>query len=713
MGKTHAFWVMIGLFCFCIFGWGAEDQDGSKPQDDGSVYEEVVVVAQKRPENIQDVPLSVSVVDRQTMSDAGIESVKQTSGIIPNLFVSGFAARGTSFPYLRGIGAGIGEPAVTTYVDGVPQLSSSTTDVEFLDIDRIEFLRGPQGALYGRNTLGGVIHYISREPSQEWSFDLESSLGESSHQRHRFSASGPLIDDRAFFRVGASLGERDGFTTNSVLGSDVDSRDSNFLKAQVRLTPSSKWKIDLAGYTQKDRDGGFTLYDLRQLRTQPHVLRHDYRGETRRDLTATSLTVEYAAPNMNIVSITAYETWDTAALTDLDFTEMELMHRQNDEGQHQFYQEVRALSSDAGQKYSDLEMGLTWLLGVSYFDSRFDHDSSTHFLPNLTGIGMSLKDSADYQLKDHGLGVFGQATLNWKTKTDLILGLRYVRETKRTDAHLSAQTIPPPLENDTLTSLEEEYDDWLPRLGITHRFAPHITAYATAAKGYRSGGYNRNLAPGGPYLFDQESNWTKEAGVKTHWMDHMLVANLVFFEIDWKDRQLEVPHQAIPGRYYLDNVGEAVSQGFEADFQAHLSKSTTLFGGLGYADATFEDYVDPNTGVDVSGFQLPYAPDLTWHCGGQIDAPLFQDLEIFGRAEIVGFGEVYFDNANTTSQDSYSLINLKTGLRWRGLSIEAWMHNAGDEEIIEMAIPSMFASSGYVGRNGEPRWAGMSLRYQF
>jgi len=201
----HIWRVFVLLMICSAFVWGGEDADSSEQAEPVSVYEEVIVVAQKRPESIEDVPLSVSVVDNETLKDAGIDSIKQTSGIIPNLFVSGFSARGTSYPYLRGIGAGIGEPAVTTYVDGVPQLSSSTTDVEFLDIDRIEFLRGPQGALYGRNTLGGVIHYISREPSRDWSFDLETSFAEASHQRARLSASGPLVENRAFFRVGGSF----------------------------------------------------------------------------------------------------------------------------------------------------------------------------------------------------------------------------------------------------------------------------------------------------------------------------------------------------------------------------------------------------------------------------------------------------------------------------------------------------------------------------
>lgn len=701
-------WIMVTS----VVGWAAEGQeDAELGEETATVYEEVVVVAQKRPEPLQSVPLSVSVVDRDTRHDAGIDSVKQTSGIIPNLFVSGFSARGTSYPYVRGIGAGIGEPAVTTYVDGVPQLSASTTDVELLDVDRIEFLRGPQGALYGRNTLGGVIHYISRKPSADWSFDLETQWADAGYQKHLFTGGGPIREDLATFRVGGSMGQRDGFTTNELTGTPVDTRDTRFLKAQIRLTPKPNWTIDINGYTQRDRDGGFCLYDLEQVRRQPHRLLHDFEGENDRNVTAASVAMEGSIGPVHIVSISAYEAWDMRALTDLDFSPMEWMQRRNDESQHQFYQELRARSADAG--HADRTQGnWSWMAGVSYFDSRFDHDSATDFLPELTGIGMSLSDTAVYRLDDYGFGLFGETTWRATDRTDVIFALRYAREVKKTDAAVAAQTIPPPLENQTLAAFEKDDDDWLPRVGITHRFSPQLTAYATTAKGYRAGGYNRNLAPGGPYEYDQESNWTTETGIKTHWLSHRIVANMAAFYIEWKDRQLELPHAMIPGRYYLDNVGEAVSQGIELEFQGHVSQWLTLFGAAGFADATFEDYIDPNTGNDVSGLQLPYAPDLTWHLGGQYERGIRDDVQGFLRMEWIGFGKMVFDNANTVAQDSFAMLNVKTGLRWRGLSLEAWVHNATDEEVILMAIPSMFAPSGYVGRNGEPRWAGVSLRYR-
>ena len=190
--------------------------------------ETIIITSEKRPEPMLRVPESITVLTNTAIQQSGINSIKEASYLIPNLFISEFSARRTSFPFIRGIGSGRGAPTVTTIIDGVPQLTSNTTNIDFLDLERIEFIRGPQGTLHGLNTLGGVINIITQKPSDESKFLAFTELGDFSLQRYKLSFNGPLVNDSVYFGLGGSFTRRDGYTKNKILGSEVDDRESMF-----------------------------------------------------------------------------------------------------------------------------------------------------------------------------------------------------------------------------------------------------------------------------------------------------------------------------------------------------------------------------------------------------------------------------------------------------------------------------------------------------
>lgn len=670
---------------------------------------EMVVYAEKRMADVQEVPLSIQVLPGDLLERTSVENISEAAQYVPNLFLSEFSARKTSFPFIRGVGSGLGEPAVVTYIDGVPQLSSSSTNIELLDLARIEVLRGPQGSLYGRNTMGGLIHYISNQPDETFRLRARIDTGSDSRQRFDVASSGEL-GGNWFGSLAAVSFSRDGFTENRLTGESVDDRDTLAGRLNLVYSPNENLDLRIGYYGERNEDGGFTLFDLASIRENPHELAHDFEGKTERDIRSPSLTLQYRSPSVIFDAVVSQQEWDATDLSDLDFTPLDLLQRNVREDQTQRYAEFRVSSV---KPFGNV-VGVNWLLGLSWFDSTFDHNSTNAFLPTLTQLPITLTETADYRLDDEGLALFFQVDVSHNDLYNISVGGRYLTEDKQSDLSLESNLIPEPF-NRSEATLDDDFEQFLPRVNFSFHPRNHKNEmlYASVAKGYRSGGYNRNTTPTGPFRFNEEKSWTYEIGYKTRLLENRLIINSALFLTDWEDRQLEVADPFLPGRFYLDNVGESESQGIEVDVQAKLTDEWFVLAGYGYTDAEFSRYQDPFTGIDATGKSLPIAPDSTWHLGLHYDSIGENRSGLFAHADLAGVGTRYFDNLNTVSQNSYVRTNLRAGYSFRGYSLEVWGKNVFDEDYVALAIPSNFSTSGYVGRSGDPAQFGVSLGFRY
>jgi iron complex outermembrane receptor protein len=672
----------------------------------------IVVTAQKEPADAQRLPVSVTAVTSAAIEAAGISTVGEAAVWSPNTRVAELSARRVSNPFVRGIGSSPANPGITTFIDGVPQLNSSSSSIELLDIEQVEIVRGPQSALFGRNTLGGLVSLASARPSLSgWEGRLAVPFGSAGARDVRASASGPV---GRFLAVGLSYGhgERDGFTVNDVTGNLVDSRSADFAKAQVLWVPSPRWEARAIVFGERARDGDYALNDLGELRRRPFHTARDFEGHTRRDLWSATTLLRREGARVSFSSTTGYVRWNTDDATDLDYSPMPFVTRANAEAQRQFTQEFRVASAPgAPARVSDRAV-LSWQAGLFVFRQDYAQDAVNTFAPFVLSPALPVaveQHSPLAALDDAGLGAYGQGTLSIGGAWDLSVGARLdtERKTASIDTYSEPLVAPP-----TSVDAARAFTDASPQASLAWRVSPGRTIYGSAGRGFKAGGFNA-ASPPGSEAYGEEHAWNLEGGVKTTWMTGRFSVNAAAFRIIWDDMQLNVPNPLVPAQFYIANVGGARSSGLEIDVNARPAAGVDLFASGGLTRARFEDGSSAG-GVDVAGNDLPNAPRYTVSLGAQLSQPVGSGSLCFGRADLVVSGAYHYDEANREGQDAYSLVHLRAGVKARGFVAEAWIKNAFDTRYIPVAFAyGGLAPSGFVGENGHPRTFGVSVGFAF
>jgi iron complex outermembrane receptor protein len=673
----------------------------------------ITVTAQKAPEDPQQVPVSVTAVTGETLDQAGISSVSGAAAYAPNIYFNEFTARKLSNPRFRGVGAGPNNAGVTTYIDGVPQLNANSSSLELVGISQIDFIRGPLSALWGRNTVGGVINITSTRPSfQNWSGEVAAPFGNFGAADIRGTASGPLIADKLALGVAAGYARRDGFTLNDVTGNDIDSRSAGFGKAQLLWRPADEWEARAMLTIERARDGDYGLQDVAALRANPFHASRDVEGFTRRDIVAPTFHVSRSGRRVDFSSVTGVLKWKTKDFTDLDYTALPLATRTNDEEDLQFTEELRFASSrNAAITLSD-RLALRWQAGLFLFTQNYDQTAVNAFSPfvlsQFVGIAVA-QTSPRAALDDAGVGVYGQGTFTYAGKLDLVVGARGDRE--RRDANLNTfftPAIAPP----QVVDASKTFSDVSPQFAVAYRAMPAATLYATASRGFKAGGFNA-ASPAGAEAYDQEHSWNYEGGVKSSGFGGRLSANVAAFRIDWRDLQVFIPNPLVPAQFFIGNAAGAVNQGVELEVGARPIPGVEVFGGVGVTNARFRDGSVSN-GIDVSGNRLANAPSHTADAGVQYSRQLWSAASLTLRGEVVRYGEFQYDDANTLAQPAYSLANFRAGLRGKRLFGEAWVRNAFDTHYVPLAFPQPgLAPSGFLGESGAPRTFGIRVGTSF
>jgi len=678
-----------------------------------------VVSARKWDEDLDKVPFAVTAFTAEQLEQGGILNVREASYLVPNVNIVEFTARRLSFPFIRGIGSGQGEPAVTTYVDGVPQLTTAGTNLPFVDLERVEFLRGPQGTLYGRNSIGGIIHLITPRPNEEPTFDVGVGAGNYDLFDARFGYSGPLGKDVGLTFTGFHS-ERDGYSTNELTGDRVDSRNGDFGRAQLFIEPGERSELKIGLYGERARDGGFALSFLEPtsfvpggppfvggLRDDPYTINQDFQGEIERDILAPSIDYTYNGDALEVVSISAYQDWDAFESSDFDFSPVDIVVRETNEAQDYFYQEVRVQSPEDAAVRTGEKSELRWLAGLSGFVSDATRSAANDFRVPI-GATPPGTDTTSGSFDDSAIALFGNLAWTHNERLEIAGGLRYDYEEKDADLRRTFESGGFTL-SDVSSTDDNSFSNVVPMISASYLTGEATRVYGRIAGGFKAGGFNL-AAPSGQTSYDPEESTTYEIGVKQEFPEKRVSLRAAVFYIDWDDMQLSLFDPAVGG--FVDNAGDSTSTGIELEVGAQATDTVGIFGSLGVLDTEIDEYTD-SFGTDTSGNALPYAPENTWSVGAQYGDSNEGGWGWFVRGELVGVGTFYYDAGNRDG-DSYELANFRAGMSKGPTRLDFWVRNAFDEAYVPVAFQANPAdATSFVGENGVPQVYGVSLRLSF
>jgi len=722
---SRAVQLMVAFMCLAIFSVCTYGQDDRKPVLKDAQKQiaiepvTVTVTVEKEAEPASSAPLSVTAVTQDILTDADIQVVKPAAAYAPNTFINEFSARALSNPFFRGVGGSPTNPGVSTIIDGVPQLNSYSSNIEFLDVGQIEFVRGPEGALYGRNTAGGLISIRSRDLSDAWKAQGNFEFGNYSRYDMRASVASPLLKNRFGIDVAGGYSTRAGYTVNDLTGSDVDYREAGFGKAQLFYKAGDRMRIRFIFSGEYDRDGDYALGDLGYIRANPHHVSRDFEGFNNRNVSSTTLILDYHGSAMDLSSITGGLWWRNHVLTDLDYQTATIANygiyalRDDVESQHQFTQEFRfASSKDRPFQMSDA-LKLDWQAGVFIFNQGYQQDAANNYSSAL-GFFSPTSSLSSTDLGDSGIGIYGKAKFIAWNKLNLAAGLRFDYESK--DADLSS--------GGPATSLSDSYSEVSPQFSLAYQFTPGQMTYISISRGYKAGGFNPAPtgvpAPAGTESYGSEHTWNYELGHKASWLGHRLESSAALYYIEWQDLQLnqQIPYSG--GQYFIGNAGRANSKGLEIETKFRPFPWWELFGMVGTTHARFlsgSKAYNANSDINegVGGRTLPYTPTFNANMGTQISGDLCRYAKLYLRVQVANTGDFQYDASNQMGQTAYHLVNFRGGVRAKHWFAEGWADNAFRANYVPIAIQyaqplSPFkAPSGYIGESGTPRTYGVRL----
>lgn len=659
----------------------------------------ITVTAEKREADLQDIPSSISVKTAEEIEDAEISSVTELSQYTPNLHIFTWGGRRDTNIFIRGIGPGaFTEPTAGIYVDGVNYTNNGSFDMDLIDIERIEVLRGPQGTLYGGNSLTGVLNITTKKPTNETEGQISLTSDDLSRQRLSTRVSTPLINDELFFGIAFSGTQNNGHidNNNTQAVKKFGERDDISAKTKLRWTPNKQleilWLID---YEQFEGDS-YAFAPTASLRKNPDEINHDFRGQDDRDALGTSLTINWSG-DIDFSSITGWRDWESVNSADQDAgaDANNVFHSSSVEDQNQFTQEFRWSSSNES---------FSWIGGLYAYQSEFKSDTVNTVNNPAQGV-VSATDTITTTKDDKGYAVFGQVDFFLNDQFTLTTGLRHDEQKRK--ATIDQQLQSRGNSSETFKG-EKNFDELLPKLALSYTTANDNLIYGSISEGYRAGGFDTLYPNLSRPTFDSENSTNYELGFKTRILDERLELNAALFWIDIEDQQVQL---LVPNTFtiFTDNAAKSNSRGIELESRYKPSENWSIRLSGTYTDTEYEEYQALNFTTfaidDYSGNQLPNAPRVTANLSIQNRQPISDFLTLFTQIDNNYVGSYFFDAQNSLKQDSYNLLNIKVGIEGKNWGTYLWSKNALDEYY----SANEFNFGTPTGEAGDPRSVGVTF----
>ena len=718
-------------------------------QDEEMSLEEVIVTARKREENLQEVPLSVTAFNASTLQDYRMFSPEDIAGFTPGFsFVNSFG-RDSDRPVVRGMSNILGSPNASFFIDGVyvPGTISST---ELQMLERVEVIKGPQAALYGRATFSGAINYVTRRPTNELEGQVTVTVAEHDTTNTNAYVSGPLIEDKLYFYLGAGFSEYGGEYNNTISGDEVGGEETTTFTGKLLWTPNDAFEASLRVTTQKDDDDHIAMwlqgqeynncfdanasrpaargYYCGTVNTSDEVtLRTDFfpNPGIERDVMRTALNMDWELGNgWMISSITGYQESETDRQIDVSYGGYDAFSffnafysptgqfwRVQEEEEETFSQELR-LSSSSDQR-------LRWSVGAYWYDSEFEQTVDDRINP-LTSFEVALDPAVSRQEPNsfpekttvENFAIFGSVEFDF---TESLTGTVEVRQATDEIESVFYPYLPGQVEE----SFSEEFDSFTPRFTLTYLASDDLTVYGNIAKGTKPGGFNDSGSP--KIAYDEEEAWNYEVGVKARILDGRGTWNSSIYMIDWTDQQLTFNAQRPDGSLtsFIDNVGETSVTGFETEVSMMITDNWDMTANYSYTNAEIDEYINIDQAIligcnpnaddyydciqangSVEGNQTPRSPKH------QASLRTMYSIQM-GEGEWFVGGDIRYEGSkfaqvhNFAETGSRTTVGAQAGYRTDRWEVSVWGKNLTDDDTA-MDILRYIDTKEFVSAGGPP-----------
>lgn len=622
--------------------------------------DEVVVKASKVNSRLKDLPLSATVLDKSDIEVNEITSLKQASAITPNFVMPDYGSKLTSPVYIRGVGSRINSPSVGLYVDNVPYFEKSAFDFDLFDIERIEILRGPQGTLYGRNSMGGLIHVVTRSPMQyqgtRFGFSAANYGNYNVNAGHYAKISKVLG-----FSLSLNYNHSDGFYTNHFDDKKVDRLNSFGLNNKLIYNISDKLTIENVLGLEISKQGGYpyALYNDSLQKAEP--INYNQASSYDRNLISDALKFKYAAPRLEITNSLTYQYLDDIQRIDQDFTPDSLYFVKQFQEQNMVADELIVQSKDNKK--------LHWLFGIFGFFQQFDSDVAVDvFRSDMWYL-------KGYEQKVRGMALFHQSTFNITGNLAVTAGMRYDHETSSMNyiylGTLGENNLP---ETDTLYPALKDHI-FLPKIAANYKFK-NISIYASFTTGYKPGGFNTTFEKPEHLMFRNETSRNYETGMKGTFFQRLIYADIALFYTKLNDQQI---YRTVPsGRgSYLDNAGLSENKGIEVSIKNIQVGGFEGMIAYGYTSSKILEYVKDSVTNYNNNF-TPYIPNHTFAV--QLSQTLFfRDVNLIDQLQLHVLysrnGTQYWTLENNYKEKACEFLNAKISFIKKGFQVDLWMKN--------------------------------------
>jgi len=695
-------------------------------EEDASQLDEVVVSgfdnvigqARRRAESVQSIPESVITFTAKDIETKGISNVQSFADQIPNVNFTTSQNVGNNFITVRGVSQiRNGDAPIAFVIDGVTLPDANLLNQELFDVALIEVVKGPQGALYGKNAIAGAINIVTNEPSNTFRNKFQIGYGNGNLINAQLSSTGPLVKDKLFYRVSGSYKKGDGLLNNVTLDNAPDFVEDLTFRAQLKANLSTKVSATLTGQVIDIEAGGiyYAAPTNGNAKNNPDnfnnwSIQADQRGVGTLNSKYGNLKVDFNLDKVKLTSLTTFNQAERNAFGDLDYTPADVLRQDQDSNTKTFNQEIRLGS------ISDPNSKVNWDLGAFYQDldktliTRASADFG-FFAPPFQPTGTQTPLAVgDFTNTYKTFAVFGFMDFKMTDKFTLSAGLRYDND-NISQENRSEGTNPSRVD----TQVQ-------PKLSLAYKATDNMLMYANYGKGYRTGGFNQGQTVRYGTGFSAEITDNYEIGLKNTYWDNRFILNFSGYYTDFTNQQLYAlvldggAGQILIGNF---NVPKSISVGFEADMRLRTTNWLDILASYGVSKSRIErgtstQSIGANATIDVSGNATPLIPQDSYSFGLESNFDITEKVSYNANVNLEGTGEIYWHEDNAAVSSRYSLLNARMNFTFDKFTVGIWGTNLTDTQYITEFFDQTFSNGGSdLAWLGQPTAFGLNISYKF